>query len=308
VAASQFILRKADNSWQREIVGPTKVGRGELAGIALSGDDGASRQHAELSIENGDVVLRDLGSKNGTYVNDKRIVQPQTLRTGDRVRFHTQAFLFEEMKDQGATIIDGPREIAVMDADAAAKRGDNWLVAVKFDEGDATQACSREQQESLTQIAANYRAAVSHFEPVRQPTLTQRRDPAGAWGTSFILPVDAGVEQTWYVGRKQGCDLRIDDPSVSGVHAKIQRIGSQWYVIDAISKNGLFVNGIQAGKQYLSSGDIIKFGNIEFALRLPGKSEPSSKKKTGWGKYALIVVVVAAVLVAALWLLRKFVM
>ena len=303
MAASQFILRKPDNSWQREIVGTTKVGRGELAGIALSGDDGASREHAQLSIEDGSVVLRDL-SKNGTYVNDKRMTQPQKLRTNDRIRFHTQTYIFEEIKDQGATLIDAPREMAVFDADAAAKRGDNWLVAVKFDEGDATQACSREQQESLTQIAANYRAAVSHLEPVRQATLTQRRDQ-GAWGTSFILPVDAGVEQTWFVGRKPGCDLRIEDSSVSGVHAKIQRIGSQWYVIDAISKNGLFVNGIQAGKQYLSSGDIIKFGNIEFALRLPGKSAPSSKKKTGWVKYALIVIVVAALLVAALWLLRK---
>ena len=41
-----------------------------------------SRQHCELTIANGQVALRDLGSSNGTYVNNKRVQQAQ-LHPGD---------------------------------------------------------------------------------------------------------------------------------------------------------------------------------------------------------------------------------
>lgn len=43
-----------------------------------------SRRHCEVVIENGEVVVRDLGSSNGTFLNDVRI-QETTLAPGDRL-------------------------------------------------------------------------------------------------------------------------------------------------------------------------------------------------------------------------------
>ena len=53
-------------------------------------DTSISRKHAMLQrLEGGDIVLVDLGSANGTFVNGRRVSVPVTLRPGDRITFGT---------------------------------------------------------------------------------------------------------------------------------------------------------------------------------------------------------------------------
>ena len=54
-----------------------------------------SRQHATIKLEKGDFVIFDLGSSNGTFVNDKRVTDPVALQDGDVLRFSNMAFVFE---------------------------------------------------------------------------------------------------------------------------------------------------------------------------------------------------------------------
>ena len=62
------------------------VGRGSDCELTLA-DGEASRRHALLQPQvDGTVVLEDLGSTNGTFVNGRRISGPVTLRGGERVR------------------------------------------------------------------------------------------------------------------------------------------------------------------------------------------------------------------------------
>lgn len=44
-----------------------------------------SRHHAKVSITKGKVQVKDLGSANGTFVNNKRIQSPQSLNAGDHL-------------------------------------------------------------------------------------------------------------------------------------------------------------------------------------------------------------------------------
>ena len=62
-----------------------EAGRSADAGLTLS-DDQASRHHARFEPSGGGVVVTDLGSSNGTYVNEQPISGSRTLRAGDRVR------------------------------------------------------------------------------------------------------------------------------------------------------------------------------------------------------------------------------
>jgi pSer/pThr/pTyr-binding forkhead associated (FHA) protein len=70
------------------------LGRGEQADIQLE-DGFASSRHARL-VPQGDVmVLEDLGSTNGTYLNGEPLRGPQPLHAGDRIRIGDSEFSFE---------------------------------------------------------------------------------------------------------------------------------------------------------------------------------------------------------------------
>ncbi|MDA8295291.1 MAG: FHA domain-containing protein [Actinomycetota bacterium] len=62
------------------------IGRGVDCVVTLDGDSYASSLHARVFPRNGEVWIEDLGSTNGTYVNERRLEAPARLRRGDRVR------------------------------------------------------------------------------------------------------------------------------------------------------------------------------------------------------------------------------
>jgi pSer/pThr/pTyr-binding forkhead associated (FHA) protein len=64
--------------------GQTTLGRSSKNMIRLD-DQEASRQHARISPQGGWWVLEDLGSRNGTFVNGKRLGQAVALRAGDEI-------------------------------------------------------------------------------------------------------------------------------------------------------------------------------------------------------------------------------
>jgi diguanylate cyclase (GGDEF)-like protein len=68
------------------------VGRDSGCGLELP-DDSVSRRHALLKPTADAFAVTDLGSTNGTYVNEQR-VDTRELTTGDRVRFGNQIFKF----------------------------------------------------------------------------------------------------------------------------------------------------------------------------------------------------------------------
>src|SRR2546428_2704335 len=71
----------------------TLVGR-ESRQLPLT-DNTVSRRHCELVPgDNGEWVLRDLGSSNGSYVNGVRIVGKQALKLGDQLRVGRTLMVF----------------------------------------------------------------------------------------------------------------------------------------------------------------------------------------------------------------------
>lgn len=63
------------------------------------------------------------------------------------------------------------------------------------------------------------------------------------------------------IGRMEGNNLVIDDPTVSRFHAEIYREGRNFYIRDLESTNGTFVNGKPVKVRKLKEGDIITIGN-----------------------------------------------
>jgi len=70
------------------------LGRGSEADIVLE-DSFSSTRHARLYPQGDAVVLEDLGSTNGTYLNGEPVGGPQPLHDGDRIRIGDSEFTFE---------------------------------------------------------------------------------------------------------------------------------------------------------------------------------------------------------------------
>jgi hypothetical protein len=71
------------------------LGRGDQAEIRLE-DPFASSRHARLVRQGGIVVIEDLGSTNGTYLNEELLSGPQPLHQGDRVRIGDSEFTYAD--------------------------------------------------------------------------------------------------------------------------------------------------------------------------------------------------------------------
>jgi FHA domain len=70
------------------------LGRSDEADIRLE-DSFASSAHARLAPHGEVVVLEDLGSTNGTYLNGEPVRGPQPLHAGDKIRIGDSEFTFE---------------------------------------------------------------------------------------------------------------------------------------------------------------------------------------------------------------------
>jgi hypothetical protein len=78
-----------------DLDGDLVLGRGDRAEIRLE-DPFASSRHAHVYAQAGTLVLEDLGSTNGTYLNEELLdTTPRPLHPGDHVRIGESEFVFE---------------------------------------------------------------------------------------------------------------------------------------------------------------------------------------------------------------------
>lgn len=69
-----------------ELTSELTLGRASSCGVVLARDSFASSLHARVFPRDGEVWIEDLGSTNGTFVNEERLHTPARLRRGDRLR------------------------------------------------------------------------------------------------------------------------------------------------------------------------------------------------------------------------------
>jgi hypothetical protein len=100
IESSQAVLReiRPDGSSRSLVVGgrPLTIGRAPDNGLVLA-DSRASRHHARLYGRSGALVLTDLGSTNGSWVNDRRIDE-MALGEGDQIRIGDTILVVESVE------------------------------------------------------------------------------------------------------------------------------------------------------------------------------------------------------------------
>lgn len=101
--------------------GGLSIGRSPENAIVVEHED-ASRFHARLLYDNGSLWLRDIGSRNGVFVNEERLDHHRGLKVGDLVRIADTVF-----EVQWAPQAEGMDEPGSASSVSDARRGPRGL-------------------------------------------------------------------------------------------------------------------------------------------------------------------------------------
>jgi pSer/pThr/pTyr-binding forkhead associated (FHA) protein len=108
------------------MVGTLMVGRNADCGICIPTDE-ISRHHAKLQVVPDGVMVEDMGSANGTFVNNQRVHAGTLLKPGDELRMDTVRFL---LMSPGVDMPQTPARVEPP-APALAEKSGNvlWIIA-----------------------------------------------------------------------------------------------------------------------------------------------------------------------------------
>jgi len=233
------------------------IGRDPANAQVVVADDEVSRQHAWVGLnEQGEVVVRDRNSANGTFAGDVRI-QEKVLRPTDEFAVGTgrrNIFRVETTKPvapppaPAAPAIGVTARVEVAKPRAGMVPGGTSVIS-------AAEVAAAQQQEK----AVGGTVAIKLTDLLARPHVELIVDKYAV--KSIDIP-DAGLK----VGRDAICGLQIEHPSISGTHTEFSLKGGKVTLTDR-STNGTFVNGRRVGNAAeLHDGDYITFG------RYAGKS------------------------------------
>jgi pSer/pThr/pTyr-binding forkhead associated (FHA) protein/outer membrane protein assembly factor BamD (BamD/ComL family) len=92
----------------------------------------------------------------------------------------------------------------------------------------------------------------------------------------MLTPPEPGREidltvNLYVVGRSEEANLRIEDPSISRAHARMDGENHQWTISDLDSINGVTINGAKRDDYVLKSGDVVELGTVRLKYVAPGE-------------------------------------
>jgi EAL domain-containing protein (putative c-di-GMP-specific phosphodiesterase class I) len=146
---------KAQNQWRLQSAGDTDrewmvaiepmpfiIGRGEECNLKLAGK-WISRLHSEIRTSGEHLWIRDLGSKNGTFVNNEKIEQAELLSPGDTISIGNYRFNVKKVESKAASMAE---ETCAMDLTEET----NYAAAL----------------EPKLRALLNERNVIPHFQPI----------------------------------------------------------------------------------------------------------------------------------------------
>lgn len=223
-------LYNAANGDEIEITGfETSIGRSKLCDVKL-GYGTVSRFHAVLAYRKGRFFVVDTNSKMGVFVNGVKIEKPTEVFNGDNIAFGNIPMKLLCKEDEQVEPLDEKenRYIESVIADT-----DIYGAKPKFDTDD---------------IPSVYDGAFLYNET--------NGERLHLIGDSVIFGRDPSQ-----------CDLPIDSPYVSRVHARLFKHDGKWALEDLGSTAGTVLNGQRiAEAHYLVDGDRFSVADMSFVF------------------------------------------
>ncbi|WP_224362030.1 FHA domain-containing protein [Hyalangium versicolor] len=253
-----LVVRHPDGSeTEHELSGELKIGRQDGNDLILS-EGGVSRQHARVFVEGGKVMLEDLGSANGTYVDEERIEGATPLTPQSQVVLGDYALKLKApaRPASGAMRSRAPRSAPAPEvgSEEGAPRATRALPSVKPARPPGSALAKRERP---APSAAPAEGGGGGSGPVL-------RGLTGPWANKTYP-----LKNKLLVGRAPPAVVLLEDDSISRKHAEVERSPRGKVTLrDLGSANGTLLNGERLGQEpvELNPGDIIQFGMVELVF------------------------------------------
>jgi pSer/pThr/pTyr-binding forkhead associated (FHA) protein len=200
-----------------------------------------SSRHSKLELDNQILIAKDLGSTNGTFVNDKQITEA-VLKAGDEIKFDKIAFT-----------VKGPGRTSAKTAVRSA------LNLAKTQVRNAAESAK-------TRVKPEADSPSSHalLEVVKGHNGQQVYELKGSMLT---------------IGRLAENDIVLTDEMVSGSHAVLTCTGGIWTIEDKGSANGTSINNSKVSRKVLKPGDLLNIGQVELCFKDPQFQETMDSTK-----------------------------
>ncbi|PTL76315.1 FHA domain-containing protein [Vitiosangium sp. GDMCC 1.1324] len=270
-----LVVRHPDGSEsEHEFSSELKVGRQEGTNDLVLAEGGVSRRHSRFVVESGKVMVEDVGSANGTFVDGQRITGMTPLTPKSQVQLGDYELRLKASAPRAAT--GGQR--AVGDSPPRATRAMPAVKRPAPGAGGPSALAKRPRPASPAGAAEDGEGGGLILKGLTGPWANQK------------FPVKGKL----IVGRQAPASVVLDDDSVSRKHAEVEATPDGGALLrDLGSANGTLVNGEPMGTQQveLQPGDVITFGMVEVLVEsaggganLParrGRSEVPSRRGAG---------------------------
>lgn len=280
-------------------------GRNPHSDVVLTAD-GVSFDHCRLTRDGDSLLLEDLGSSNGTWVNGTRIGEPTVVQPTDKILIGgtvvfpwpdaalgaTETLLKRPMTVQASvpsTILKAGGEITIgrnPESDLVLNtEGVSWNHARVVIAADGTGTLEDVGSSNGTYLnSTKNRVEKAEFTASDVIYFANHRVSGqkllGAKSSGPKVPplperpVSLTIDRPTVVGRDPECERVLDHPMVSWRHAEITRVGNGFRIEDLGSTNGTFLNGKRLTKPTpAKDGDVVSIASFSITLTAGGKIE-----------------------------------
>lgn len=106
---------------------------------------------------------------------------------------------------------------------------------------------------------------------LRYVTEMMEKLPSPPCDGDFLMIIKNNEPHFWYfiqsdkntIGRDDSNDIELWDNDISRTHCRVNKVGSDWEIVDNNSSNGFRVNAATATSRILCDGDLISMGSYE---------------------------------------------
>ncbi|HEV7376248.1 MAG TPA: FHA domain-containing protein, partial [Pyrinomonadaceae bacterium] len=206
-----------------------------------------SRRHAEIHRRDGQYMLLDLGSFNGTLINEQRITSPTPLYDSDRIQLGLGGPVLH--------FID-PAHPAPSGAQNTGQR------SVAISSGSSPQApIPIPVPPTSGPLVEGARAQTMVVKAGGSGSLNQPSPSGVGAQPQLLMQVMFDGKPQLSIGRAPDNDIRLDGLQISNHHARLSNMQGNVFVEDVGSTNGVYVNGARiTGRRPVQGRDIVQVG------------------------------------------------